>query len=111
MQFYWILTSHIVSILPIGQCLWTFKNHKTYDSLLTFLHLAFTVFFSICYHTDDYSDIEAPLNSRPLWTISKIMTPYFSDGFSQSINDKAVCRTAPATPGQLITMVNIALYS
>lgn len=69
MQFYWILTSHIVSIFPIGQCLWTFKNHKTYDSLLTFLHLAFTVFFSICYHTDDYSDIEVPLNSRPVWTI------------------------------------------
>ena len=69
MQFYWILTSHIVALFPIAQCLWSFKQHKTYDSLLTLLHLIFTVYFSICYHTADYEDIDVPLNSRYIWTI------------------------------------------
>ena len=58
MQFYWILSSHIVALLPISQCLWSFKQHRTYDSLLTLLHLIFTVYFSICYHTHDYDDVK-----------------------------------------------------
>ncbi len=69
MQFYWILTSHIVSLLPIGQCLWSFKKYKSYDSLLTLLHLIFTVYFSICYHTADYDEIDIPLNSSYIWTV------------------------------------------
>ncbi len=70
MQFYWILSSHIVALLPISQCLWSFKQHRTYDSLLTLLHLIFTVYFSICYHTHDYDDVKEPLlNSRSIWTV------------------------------------------
>ena len=69
MQFYWILTSHIFALLPIGQCLWSFKQYRTYDSLLTMLHLIFTVYFSICYHTNDYDDIDTPLNSQYIWKI------------------------------------------
>lgn len=70
MQFYWILSSHIVALLPICQCLWSFKKYRTYDSLLTLLHLIFTVYFSICYHTQDYDDVtNFLLDSKSIWVI------------------------------------------
>ena len=62
-MFYWILTSHIMAILPIGMLIVSFYKYRHYESLFTLINLIFTVYASICYHTYNYDAIVDPHNN------------------------------------------------
>jgi len=61
-MFYWILTTHLVSLLPLLMLAYSFKKYRQYESLYTLLNIFFTVYSSIWYHTYDYGDIADPHN-------------------------------------------------
>ena len=69
-MFYWILTTHLVALLPLLMLAYSFKKYRQYESLYTFINIFFTVYSSIFYHTYDYSDIADPHNhSQITWRI------------------------------------------
>lgn len=69
-MFYWILTTHLVALLPLLMLSYSFKKYRQYESLYTFINIFFTVYSSILYHTYDYSDIADPHNhSVVIWRL------------------------------------------
>ena len=69
-MFYWILTTHLVALLPLLMLAYSFKKYRQYESLYTFINIFFTVYSSICYHTYDYGDIADPHNNSEItWQI------------------------------------------
>ena len=69
-MFYWILTTHLVALLPLSMLAYSFKKYRQYESLYTLINIFFTVYSSICYHTYDYGDIVDPHNhSIVIWRI------------------------------------------
>lgn len=69
-MFYWILTTHLVALLPLLMLAYSFKKYRQYESLYTLLNIFFTVYSSICYHTYNYDNIIDPHNqSQITWRL------------------------------------------
>ena len=56
-MFYWILTTHIISLLPLLMLAHSFNQYRQYESLYTLLNIFFTVYSSIWYHTYNYDNV------------------------------------------------------
>lgn len=69
-MFYWILTTHLIALLPLLMLTYSFKKYRQYESLYILINIFFTVYSSICYHTYDYGDIVDPHNhSIVIWRV------------------------------------------
>ncbi len=69
-MFYWILTTHLVALLPLLMLAYSFKKYRQYESLYTLINIFFTVYSSICYHTYNYDNIIDPHNqSQITWRL------------------------------------------
>jgi len=69
-MFYWILTTHLVALLPLLMLTYSFKKYRQYESLYVLINIIFTVYSSICYHTYDYDNIIDPQNnSVVIWRL------------------------------------------
>jgi len=69
-MLYWILTTHLVALLPLLMLAYSFKKYRQYESLYTLINIFFTVYSSICYHTYNYGDIADPHNhSEITWRL------------------------------------------
>jgi len=69
-MFYWILTTHVIALLPLMMLAYSFKKYRQYESLYTLSNLFFTVYSSIYYHTYDYDNvIDLHGNSQSIWRL------------------------------------------
>ena len=75
-MFYWILTTHLVALLPLLMLTYSFKKYRQYESLYVLINIIFTVYSSICYHTYDYNEI-ADLHNHSI-TIWRLVDHWLS---------------------------------
>jgi len=65
---YWLLITHCAALLPIGICLWSWKQRKDLSSLFMLIQYIVVLCFSLFYHTYDVDDITTLSEHQHIWT-------------------------------------------